>query len=182
MVSRLEWRRHSDDALMLAERRRIVVYAPKGLACNLLTWESDLTAPDRDVVLGGTPGRTVSYYGLGLRVPADMDGGRIVDANGKTGEEAVNGDDARWCAYLSAKEPARGFAMFDHPRNPRHPTGWFVMSAGFGYMTASLVCHEPFLVAKGQTIRLRYGVCAFDGAPSATEIEQWYRRWVKLDA
>jgi len=180
MVSRLEWRRRSDDALMLSEKRRLVVYAPQDLPCNLITWASDLTAPDRDIILGGTPGRDVSYYGLGLRVPADMDGGQIVDANGKTGEQAVMGDDARWCAYLSAKQPARGFAMFDYPRNPRYPTGWFVMSADFGYMTASIVAHEPLTLPAGQTLKLRYGICAFDGSPSADQLETWHQRWLKL--
>ena len=181
MVSRLEWRRHSDDALMLTEKRRIEVYALKDLGCNLVSWESDLTAPDRGIVIGPTPGREVSYYGLGLRVPRDMDGGQVFDGNGKSGEQAVNGDDARWCAYVGPKEPVRGFAMFDHPANPRHPTGWFVMSAGFGYMTASVVCHQELTLPRGETLRLRYGVCAFDGTKTAEEIEGTYKRWVGLE-
>jgi hypothetical protein len=110
-----------------------------------------------------------------------MDGGAILDANGKTGEQAVLGDDARWCAYVGPNEPQRGFAMFDHPANPRHPTGWFVMSAGFGYMTASIVCHEPLALPTGQPLRLRYGVCAFDGLPTAEDVERWYAEWVALE-
>lgn len=176
-----EWRRLSDRALMLTENRRISLYDLGDPECNLLTWTSELVAADRDLILGPTQGREVSYYGLGLRVPRDMDAGQVFDANGKTGEQAVNGDGARWCAYVGPKEPVRGFAMFDHPTNPRHPTGWFVMSAGFGYMTASLVCHEPYALPAGERLRLRYGVCAFDGAPSAEEIERWYQQWVELE-
>jgi hypothetical protein len=175
-----DWRRLSDRALMLTENRRITLHDLGDPRCHLLTWMSELVAADRDLILGPTPGREVSYYGLGLRVPHDMDEGRIFDANGKIGEQAVNGDDARWCAYVGPNEPVRGFAMFDHPRNPRHPTGWFVMSAGFGYMTASIVCHEPYGLPAGEMLRLRYGVCAFDGSPSAEQIEQWYQRWVQL--
>ena len=175
-----DWRRLSDKALMLTEHRKITLHDSGDPQHYLLTWTSELTAPDRDIILGPTPGREVSYYGLGLRVPHDMDTGQVFDANGKTGEQAVNGDDARWCAYVGPNEPVRGFAMFDHPSNLRHPTGWFVMSAGFGYMTASIVCHEPYTLPAGETLQLRYGICAFDGAPSADDIEQWYQRWVEM--
>jgi Family of unknown function (DUF6807) len=182
IASRLEWRRLSDNALMLSETRRITLFDPAATpGAYVLTWESQLTAPDRDIVLGGTPGSAVSYYGLGLRVPQDMDGGQIVDANGKAGEQAVNGDDARWCAYTGPKEPVRGFAMFDHPTNVRYPTGWFVMSAGFGYMTASIVCHQPYTLPARQTLRLRYGVCAYDGAPTAEDLDALYRRWLEFE-
>ena len=179
--TRNEWRRLSDQALMLTENRRITLYDAGDARRNLLTWESELTAPTRDVVLGPTEGRDVSYYGLGLRTPREMDGGAIFDANGKEGEANVLGDDARWCAYVGPNEPKRGFVMFDHPANPRYPTGWFVMSAGFGYMTASLVCHEPFALPVGKPLRLRYGVCAFDGAPTAEQVERWYQEWLALE-
>ncbi|MGQ9730318.1 MAG: PmoA family protein [Candidatus Zipacnadales bacterium] len=176
-----EWRRISDDALMLTEQRRITYYDIGDKRCNLITWETKLTSPERDLVLGPTEGREVSYYGLGLRTAADMDGGRIFDANGKEGEAEVLGDNAKWCAYIGPNEPLRGFVMFDHPANPRYPTGWFVMSAAFGYMTASIVCHEPYELAKGEQLRLRYGVCAFDGMARAEDIEQWYQKWIELE-
>jgi hypothetical protein len=179
--TRNEWRRLSDQALMLTEDRRITVYGTGDPARYLLTWESELVAPTRDIVLGPTEGRDVSYYGLGLRTPREMDGGAILDANGKEGEANVLGDDARWCAYVGPKEPKHGFVMFDHPANPRHPTGWFVMSAGFGYMTASIVCHRPFELPVGKPLRLRYGVCAFDGTPTAEEVEKWCQEWVALE-
>jgi len=179
--TRNEWRRLSDHALMLTENRRLTLYHTGDATRNLLTWESELTAPTRDLTLGPTEGRDVSYYGLGLRTPREMDGGAIFDANGKEGEQAVLGDDARWCAYVGPNEPKRGFVMFDHPSNPRYPTGWFVMSAGFGYMTASLVCHQPFPLPTGKPLRLRYGVCAFDGAPTAEQVERWYREWLTLE-
>jgi hypothetical protein len=181
LQTRNEWRRLSDQALMLTEQRRITVHEAADPRCNLLTWDTELIAPTRDVVLGPTEGREVSYYGLGLRTTPDMNGGEVFDANGKAGEEAVLGDDATWCAYIGPGEPKRGFVMFDHPDNPRHPTGWFVMSAGFGYMTASVVCHRSLALPAGETLRLRYGVCAFDGAATAEEIGKWYEEWVEAE-
>jgi len=174
-----EWRRNSDDALVLTELRRITVHPPTKEG-YLLTWESDLTAGARDLMFGGTPGAAVSYYGLGLRVAPDMDRGLITDANGKSGPADVNGDNATWCAYISPVEPARGFAMFDHPQNPRHPTGWFAMNDGFGYITASLVAHEPYPLKAGETVKLRYGLFVFDGQPSAETIAAQFTAWSKL--
>jgi len=174
-----EWRRNSDDALMLTEQRRITVHPPTAEG-YLITWESDLTAADRDLLFGGTPGSAVSYYGLGLRVAPDMDRGLIFDATGKSGPAEVNGDDAEWCAYVSPTEPVRGFAMFDHPLNPRHPTGWFAMNDGFGYITASLVAHEPYPLKAGEAVRLRYGLFVFDGQPSAEVIAAQFTAWSQL--
>ncbi len=184
LVSNNDWRRASDQALMLTERRRIVLWPPSQ-ASYLITWESELTAGGRDLIIGGTPGRDVSYYGLGLRVAADMDGGEISDANGKSGPEAVNGDDAEWCAYVSTTEPVRGFAMFDHPDNPRHPTGWFAMNE-FGYITASIVAHEPYLLPAGETLGLRYGLFVFDGPAGAgperaAHIAEQYELWKQYE-
>jgi hypothetical protein len=188
IVARNEWRRISDDALFLTERRTITLLRPESGEGCLLTWRSDLTAAGRPLIFGGTPGLGVSYYGLGLRVPEDMDGGQLLDANGKTGVEAVNGDDARWCAYVGGTQGLRGFAMLDHPDNPRHPTGWFVMNRDFGYMTASLVCHEPYSLPAGATLSLRYGLVVFDIGPGqegdrgvADFVEQQYRRWLERE-
>jgi len=182
LIARNEWRRRSDDALLLTERREITVFRPDSPRCYLLTWLSELTAAERDLVIGGTPGRDVSYYGLGLRVPRDMDGGQFLDSEGRSGVEQVNGQRARWCAYTSPNEPVRGFAMFDHPDNPRYPTGWFAMNTDFGYLTASLVAHEPYPLAAGQRLRLCYGVLAFDGPADAALLNQQYQRWLQLPA
>ncbi|MFQ6131729.1 MAG: PmoA family protein [Armatimonadota bacterium] len=179
LVTTNEWRRRSDDALLLTERRQLTVFRPESERCHLLTWLSEFTAADLDLVIGGTPGRQVSYYGLGLRVPRDMDGGQFLDAEGRSGAEAVNGQAARWCAYTSPNEPRRGFAMFDHPDNPRHPTGWFAMNNPFGYLTASLVAREAYPLPAGERLRLCYGVLAFDGAATPDFLEAQYRRWLE---
>lgn len=178
LVARNEWRRRSDGSLLLTEGRRLTVFQPDSERCYLMEWLSELTAGKTDLIVGGTPGREVSYYGLGLRVPRDMDGGQFLDAEGRSGAAEVNGQRARWCAYTSANEPRRGFAMFDHPDNPRHPTGWFAMSNPFGYLTASLVSHQPYPLPAGEELRLRYGVLAFDGPADAELINRQYERWL----
>jgi hypothetical protein len=178
IVTHNEWRRNSDDLLVLRERCEIRVFGPYQGRGNLLSWITEQT-PVMDVVIGPTPGRDVSYYGLGLRTPHDMDRGEAINSNGGVGINACYGDNAAWCAYGSDVVPARGFAMFDHPSNPRYPTGWFVMN-DFGYMTASLPAREPFSVKAGETLRLEYGVLAFDGDLDAEFIQGAYDWWKVL--
>lgn len=178
LVAHNEWRRNSDDLLVLRERQEIVVYGPYKGRGMVLSWITEQTPP-MDIEIGPTPGRDVSYYGLGLRTPHDMDRGQTIDANGRVGIDQCYGDNADWCAYGSDVAPARGFAMFDHPSNPRHPTGWFVMN-DFGYMTASLPAREPFMLRAGETLRLEYGVLAFDGGLDRRLIKDAYDWWLLL--
>ncbi len=180
IVARNEWRRNSDNMLVLRERSEIRVFGPYDGRGYLLSWITEQT-PVMDVVIGPTPGRDVSYYGLGLRTPHDMDRGVAINSNGEIGIDACYGDDAAWCAYGTTVAPARSFAIFDHPDNPRHPTGWFVMN-DFGYMTASLPAHEPFRVKAGETLRLEYGVLAFDGDLDSGFVGRAYDWWTVLTA
>jgi len=169
-----KWLRNSDDLLVLTERCELVYED------GILTWITEQRA-EVDLVIGPTPGRDVSYYGLGIRVPHDMDRGMFVDSNGNRDVAGVHGDDAAWCAYGSTVTPARGFAMFDHADNPRHPTGWFAMNDAFGYLTASLVAHEPYpVLEQGDTLRLCYGILAFDGELDADLIDDRYEDWLEL--
>lgn len=176
IVTHNEWRRVSDGLLVITERREVISHKPRSESANLVTWISEQRA-EMGLVLGPTPGRDVSYYGLGFRTPRDMTWGLVANSNGRTGVEACYGDRAQWCAYATDVVPARGFAMFDHPSNPRHPTGFFVMNDAFGYMTASLVSHEEYPLRRGEVLRLCYGVLAFDGDVDRAFIDREYRLW-----
>lgn len=179
IITHNQWRRLSDGLLVLTEQREIISHRPRPGHGNLLTWITEQRA-EVDLSLGPTPGRDVSYYGLGLRTPRDMRWALFVNSHGKRGTPACYGDRADWCACSTTVEPARGFAMFDHPDNPRHPTGYFVMDNDFSYMTASFVSHEPYLMRKGDVLRLCYGVLAFDGDINEDAIADEYDRWTKL--
>lgn len=178
IVAHYEWRRNSDDMLILRERRTLRVTRAQSGWGNLITWISEQAA-ERDLVIGTTPGAPVSYYGLGIRCAADMDRGLFVNSNGGLGVSKCNGDRAEWCAYQGGGDPLRGFALFDHPDNPRYPTGWFAMNT-FGYLTASLPAFEPYQLEGGETLRLTYGALAFDGPATPERIEACYEEWLTL--
>jgi hypothetical protein len=170
------WLRNSDDLLVLRERRTITVEPPMDDRASVVTWVSEQT-PEMDITIGPTPGLPVSYYGLGIRCAPDMDLGSFVNSNGRRGVEGCHGDRAEWCAYQGPSDPIRGFALFDHPDNPRYPTGWFAMNS-FGYLTASLPAFGEYPLGEGETLTLRYGAVAFDGAADEAMLDSLYEAWL----
>lgn len=176
IVGHYLWLRNSDDLLVLRERRVIRVHRPVAGRANLVTWTSEQT-PEMDIVIAPTPGYLASYYGLGIRSAPDMDRGLFLNSSGGRGVAECNGDRAEWCAYQGGTEFTRGFALFDHPDNPRYPTGWFAMN-DFGYLTASLPAFQEYPLAAGQALRLTYGAVAFDGPASAPFLDECYEEWL----
>jgi len=154
---------------LLVERRTVRVGPPEG--GTWLEWITELKAPDEAVKLAA--GQHV-YNGLGIRVTPEMDGGRVLNSNGTATIEKANGEAAKWCAYSGA---GLGVAFFDHPGNPRHPNAFFVMNKAFGYMSAAPTFRTPFELARGESIRFRWGVLAFRGEPQAEALDRRFEAW-----
>ena len=61
----------------------------------------------------------------------EQKGAKIVDADGRAGMVQVWGKRSNWVDYRAELEGERlGVAMFDHPKNPRHPTYWHARDYG----------------------------------------------------
>jgi hypothetical protein len=111
-------------------------------------------------------------------------GGRFFNAAGQPGE-VVRGSErlvpAKWAAY-TAKADGKSVtvAIFDHPKNPRHPNKMFTMSPPFAYLSATLnLWKEPMDLKAGQDLDLRYGVAVWDGETPAEVVEALYAQWAK---
>jgi hypothetical protein len=58
-------------------------------------------------------------------------GAKIVDADGRATMAKIWGKRSNWVDYTADVEGEQlGVAMFDHPRNPRHPTYWHARDYG----------------------------------------------------
>lgn len=170
-------------AVVLCERRRIFVHDTQESGATLLTWRSRLAAgPNREVVnLTGS-----HYFGLGARFLQGMDKiGEFSNATGQPGE-TVRGDErlvaAKWCAYSA---PADGkqvtIAIFDDPKNPRHPAHMFTMGKPFAYLSATRnLWKEPMELKCGAELDLCYGFAVCDGKLATADIEELYQRWLEL--
>jgi len=180
-LHRIDWVAPDSDAVLLREQRTIEVFRAEGLPASLLSWHCRLQPANakESVTLGGR-----HYFGLGIRFVESMDRvGRFFNADGKEGR-IVRGEErlvrTKWCAYTA---PVDGkpvtVAVFDHPRNPRHPATMFTMPRGFAYLAVTLnLSNEPMTVEAGQPLELTYGAALWDGEVEAPEVEELYRRWV----
>ena len=62
-------------------------------------------------------------------------------------------------------------AIFDHPKNLRHPAKMFTMSTPFAYLSATCnVWKEPITIKAGKPLDLRYGVAVWDGEVEKTAV------------
>jgi hypothetical protein len=173
----------TNGAVVLCEQRRVFLHGTEEGGATLLTWRSRLaTGPNREVVtLTGH-----HYFGLGARFLQAMDKvGEFINATGQPGE-TVRGDErlvpAKWCAYSA---PADGksvtIAIFDDPKNPRHPARMFTMGKPFAYLSATMnLWKEPMELKCGGELDLCYGFAVCDGKLAAAEIEKLYQQWLKL--
>jgi len=178
----LDWVAPRSQQAVLRERRTIDVQQDQDLLASLLTWRSELqpAGGKKSVKLSGS-----HYFGLGVRFVPSMDKvGRFFNSAGEPGA-VVRGKErlvrAKWCAYTA---PADGrvvtVAVFDDPRNPRHPATIFTMPEHFAYISATLnLSREPLQLKAGQTLRLRYGVALWDGEVKPAQVEELYRRWAR---
>jgi hypothetical protein len=181
---RVDWTDPKSDASIVREYRKLRGFASPEIKATLLSWHSTLKpAEGKDsVVLGGG-----HYFGLGMRFVVSMDvEGEFLFADDKEGE-TVRGTEkltpARWCAYRSkADGKPVTVAIFDSPDNPRHPNRFFTMTQPFAYLSATLnLWKEPMTLKAGETLKLSYGVAAWDGHVEPAEIEKTYGEWLKLD-
>lgn len=180
---RLDWSNPRNEESLLAEERTIEVSYLPGPKVTLLTWQSAFRPAEgkKSVTLTGS-----HYHGLGLRFIRSMDAdGEFRNADGKPGT-VFRGEErlvrSRWCAYTAKAEGKQvTVAMFDHPKNERHPATWFTMTEPFAYISATLNLHEqPLNLASDKPLKLRYAVAIWDGRADTDEIEKAYKTWTAL--
>ncbi|MEN8165431.1 MAG: DUF6807 family protein, partial [Acidobacteriota bacterium] len=173
----LHWMAPNASDVLLIESRTVEVVKTKKPGPTLLVWNCRLAPPPgkKSVTLTGS-----TYFGLGARFVESMDaGGRFQNADGKTGVEDTNDKRSAWCAY-SAKADGKPVtvAIFDCPKNPRHPATWFTMDARFAYLAATLnLSKQPLGVEAGKPLELRYGVALWDGQVSKDQIDATFREF-----
>ena len=182
----------------LTERRVLTAHGaapgadlPGGWA---LDWSLQWTARvdcTLDVTPKVTEQRWGGYGGLNVRPARALawDEQIITSEGGRGGEHdlkqmgSAHTTAARWAAYAGRVDgeydfPAghAGVAVLDYPANPRHPTPWYLWSAGpgmngFGFIATAPTMHEPLVLARGATLALRYRVVPFRGLPDVAALE-----------
>jgi hypothetical protein len=164
LVADLDWWAHGRAVL---RQELVIVIEPLGLDEFVVDLQSRFDTPD------GIPvefGKT-NFGFMGLRVAKTMSetfgGGRLTDANGLRGENAIFGTSSRWVDYSGPSGPGKveGICVMDHPSNPHHPTQWHVR--GDGLIGASFNRESVDGVARGHSLCLSYRLLVHSGHAAA---------------
>jgi hypothetical protein len=173
------WIDEAKHQTLLEERRRITVLPKEGGAALILI-DSQFEAKT-GVVFGKTP-----FGFLGVRMAKNIGvrdgGGTIRNSAGGINEKGVLWKQAKWVDYsgVVTRDVKRleGIALFDHPKNPNHPSVFHVRDDG--WMGASFSFAAPVELANGKTLRLRYGLYVHDTL-SADALESRWRAFAKSE-
>lgn len=194
LETRNEWRTSSDVNIM-DETRTIHLYdlGPT----QLLVLNIDLDASVAPITFADT-----KEGALGVRVrdsvTTEKGKGTLTNADGKTGEGKANniakagcwGLKSAWCDYSGPVEGKEaGIAIFADPSNP-FPSCWH--ARGYGLMAANpfgraksgfpdMAGNKDLVkLAKGEHLKLRYGILLHDGKVKDGKVAEAYETFVKL--
>jgi methane monooxygenase PmoA-like len=116
--------------------------------------------------------------------------GKLENANGKVGEKDCWGFVSAWCDYSGPIHgKVVGLAILDDPKNP-YPACWH--SRGYGLMAANPFGRAksgfPAMkgrtdlvhLAKGERLKLRYGLLIHPGDAKEGKVAEYFERFVKL--
>jgi hypothetical protein len=115
--------------------------------------------------------------------------GRIVTSEGARDGDAW-GKRAKWVDYSGpVNGKTAGVAIFDHPKNPRHPTWWHVRTYGL-FAANPLGAHHfenkpvgagDLKLAAGERVTFRYRFVFHAGNEKAAGIEERYTAYSNGD-
>ncbi len=185
-----EWRT-ADGVKILDETRDIHLYNLGG--GRLFVLDIDLHASVCPLTFGDT-----KEGSMGIRINdaireqkgKEKGPGKLENAEGKVGEKEVWGQHSAWCDYSGPIDgKVLGLAIFDDPQNPYkaswHSRGYGLMAANpFGRQGAGFPAMkgntELAKLAKGDHLKLRYGLFIHAGDAQVGKVADAYQAFVKL--
>ena len=139
-----------------------------GQDAHYLDIHSHLRPTEWDFSIGPT---RHAYLGIrlaeGLRV---IDGGTVLDADGRTGSEAVNDQCSDWIAVAGTVPSGRraGVAVFPYPSAAGHP--WHVSE--YGTLNVNPFARERVAINRGDELEIAARLVLFDGDATAARIAE----------
>lgn len=174
----------ADGSVVCTERRVMTFSADEHT--RMIDFDFTITPGKDSVVFGDTKEGTFAIRVCeALRLKGASAKGSIRSSTGKKDGECW-GKRAAWVEYGGPVDgKTLSVSIFDHPKNPRHPTWWHARDYGlfaanpFGkHDFEQAPAHSGDLTIKaGETLRLRYRVLIGDRAPEVVELERTARQF-----
>ena len=150
---------------------------------RIIDCEFTIRASHGPITMGDTKEGTFA-----IRVVKALDSppGRMVNANGASGEKGIWGKRAEWVDYHGrVADEEVGISVFDHPRNLRAPTYWHARAYGllaanpFGLKQFTGDRHQngTYAIPAGEALVFRYRVLIHHGDPVQAQVAQAYRQF-----
>lgn len=173
-----------DGSHVMSDETRVVFSQQEG--ARVIDYDIELRAMQGDVTFGDTKEGTMAIRSHpALRLRGDAATGQALNSEGTSGRE-VWGRRAKWVTYWGriGGVPV-GFAIFDHPSNPRHPTWWHARDYGliaanpFGAHDFEGAAHGSgdLVLPAGESIRFRYRFVFYMGDPQTAQVAAAYDRY-----
>jgi hypothetical protein len=105
-------------------------------------------------------------------------GGRLVNAEGKMNERGTYRQRSAWmdCSGRLGRLDC-GFAVFDHPDNPDHPTRWFTRDYGPFSPNYGFFDEDPIEIVPGTPLVLKYRIYVHNGDAETGGVAQAYAEY-----
>ena len=172
-----------DDKALLRETR-VMRFRADG-SNRIVDLDITLTAVERAVTFGDTKEGTFAIR-LADQLTEKQGSGSMVSASGAKKMDAVWGKPAPWVDYSGQIDgEAVGVAIFDHSKNPKHPTTWH--SRDYGLFAANPFGDHDFYrdktrngsmtIKPGESLRFRYRVVIHPGDTETARVAELYKKW-----
>jgi hypothetical protein len=177
LTATMEWRDPAGKVLLVEDRDMTFYSDPK---LRIIDFHITLTAA-QEVTFGDTK---EGAFAIRLHDNfTEKKGGKMVDANGRTGMVNVWGKRSNWVDYTGEVDGERlGVAIFDNPQNPHAPTYWHARDYGlfslnpFGQNSFDEnMAENKTKLAKGQKLTFRWRVVVHPGDAAVGEL---YKQFV----
>jgi len=162
------WKR-PDAEVPIIDRRKITITAP---SATLYQLDFDI---EMEMLTDVTIEKT-NHSLLSVRVDPDLSveqGGVMVNAEGKTGENGTFGVASPWMDYYGTRKTGtEGIAILQHPSNRWYPSPWFTRDYGFFSPTPMYwpPGDKETKMPKGDKLKLRYRILVHGGNTQQADI------------
>jgi hypothetical protein len=174
--------------LVCTDERTLRIYNPGAAPERILDFEITLRPAKGDLTFGDTKEGTMAVrLAETMRLKGKVGHGHIVNSAGVR-DGATWGKRADWCDYYGPVDGKTvGIAIFDDPRNPRHPTTWHVRDYGlfaanpFGlhdFERLSDKAAGDMVVPAGKSVTFRYRFYLHEGDEQQGKVTERYKAYV----
>ncbi len=169
------------DRNRVCEDLRTMKFSTLPGGARVIDFKIELTASDGELTFGDTKEGTMAIRSTpDLRIDKGAVASNSADDRGK----AIWGKAAKWVNYQKGDA---GFAIFDHPTNPRHPTTWHARDYGlvaanpFGahHFSGAVPGAGDLVLKPDESVTFRYAFVFHRGKMEKKSIEDLYTDWSK---